>query len=238
MKSTPIEQLMPQVSDDYAVHLGTGPTYRWLVTKSHVDMAMPMPAPLRADIPAEPQNITVDLKRSAMIVVDMQNDFCAEGGWCDYLGADLTPEKAPIGPLTRLLPALREAGVPIIWLNWGNRPDQANLEPPVLHIFKKAAAAPGIGEPVPGKNAPLVSMSSTLVMEPGLKFSTSCRANSTMASELIHECALAIAADLNVRDLAHAIHAHPTLTETLGEAAEDADGVAIHLMRQEARAVR
>jgi dihydrolipoamide dehydrogenase len=55
------------------------------------------------------------------------------------------------------------------------------------------------------------------------------------ASELIHECSLAIAADLNVRDLAHAIHAHPTLTETLGEAAEDADGVAIHLLRQAAR---
>ena len=56
------------------------------------------------------------------------------------------------------------------------------------------------------------------------------------ASELIHECSLAIAADLNLSDLAHAIHAHPTLTEALGEAAEDADGIAIHLMRQEARA--
>jgi len=56
------------------------------------------------------------------------------------------------------------------------------------------------------------------------------------ASELIHECALAIAADLNVRDLAHAIHAHPTMTEALGEAAEDADGVAIHLIRQEVKA--
>jgi dihydrolipoamide dehydrogenase len=56
------------------------------------------------------------------------------------------------------------------------------------------------------------------------------------ASELIHECSLAIAADLNLRDLARAIHAHPTLTEALGEAAEDAEGVAIHLMRQEARA--
>jgi dihydrolipoamide dehydrogenase len=56
------------------------------------------------------------------------------------------------------------------------------------------------------------------------------------ASELIHECSLAIAADLNISDLAHAIHAHPTLTETLGEAAEDADGHAIHLIRQEARA--
>ena len=56
------------------------------------------------------------------------------------------------------------------------------------------------------------------------------------ASELIHECSLAIAADLNLKDLAHAIHAHPTLTETLAEAAEDADGIAIHLMRQEAKA--
>ncbi len=56
------------------------------------------------------------------------------------------------------------------------------------------------------------------------------------ASELIHECSLAIAADLNVADLAHAIHAHPTMTEVIGEAAEDADGVAIHLLRTEARA--
>ncbi len=58
------------------------------------------------------------------------------------------------------------------------------------------------------------------------------------ASELIHECALAIAADLNVRDLALAIHAHPTLSEAIGEAAEDAEGLAVHLMRQEARAAR
>lgn len=55
------------------------------------------------------------------------------------------------------------------------------------------------------------------------------------ASEIIHECALALAADLNVGDLARAIHAHPTVIETLGEAAEDADHLAIHLMRQETR---
>ena len=56
------------------------------------------------------------------------------------------------------------------------------------------------------------------------------------ASELIHECALAIAADLDAADLARAIHAHPTLTETLGEAAEDLEGMAIHILRQEAKA--
>jgi dihydrolipoamide dehydrogenase len=55
------------------------------------------------------------------------------------------------------------------------------------------------------------------------------------ASEIIHECALAIAADLDIGHLAQAIHAHPTVIETLGEAAEDADQMAIHLMRQERR---
>jgi nicotinamidase-related amidase len=148
------------MSSASSVELGAGSTYRWIVTKNHVDLAMPMPTPLRADIPAEPQNITVDLKRSAMIVVDMQNDFCAEGGWVEHIGADLTPEKAPIGPLSRLIPVLRSAGVPIIWLNWGNRPDKANLEPPVLHVFKKDVNDAGIGEPVPGKGAPLLEKDS------------------------------------------------------------------------------
>jgi dihydrolipoamide dehydrogenase len=58
------------------------------------------------------------------------------------------------------------------------------------------------------------------------------------ASEIIHECALAIAADLDIADLAKAIHAHPTVTEVIGEAAEDALGHAIHLIRQEVKAAR
>ncbi|MEO5987714.1 MAG: dihydrolipoyl dehydrogenase [Candidatus Eisenbacteria bacterium] len=57
------------------------------------------------------------------------------------------------------------------------------------------------------------------------------------ASELIHEGSLAIAADLNVRDLAQAIHAHPTVTESIGEAAEDIEALAIHLLRTEAKPV-
>jgi dihydrolipoamide dehydrogenase len=55
------------------------------------------------------------------------------------------------------------------------------------------------------------------------------------ASELIHEASLAIGADLDVSAIAQAIHAHPTMMETLGEAAEDADSLAIHLLRMEAK---
>ena len=55
------------------------------------------------------------------------------------------------------------------------------------------------------------------------------------ASELIHEAALAIGADLDVASIAQAIHAHPTMMEVLGEAAEDADNLAVHLLRTEAK---
>ena len=47
----------------------------------------------------------VDLNRTALIVIDMQNDFCAKGGWVDHLGVDYTPDRTPIAPLQKLLPA-------------------------------------------------------------------------------------------------------------------------------------
>jgi dihydrolipoamide dehydrogenase len=48
------------------------------------------------------------------------------------------------------------------------------------------------------------------------------------ASDLVHECALAMKAGLKVKDIADTIHAHPTLSEGLMEAAEDVHGEAIH----------
>jgi nicotinamidase-related amidase len=139
--------------------LGVGP-YAWKVSPTHVNLGMePVPARMAA-ITAEPQNITIDLSRSAMIVVDMQNDFCAPGGWCDYLGADLTPERAPIKPLQALLPTLRKAGVPIVWLNWGNRPDLMNLPPTTLYVFNPDGNGIGLGGPLPGNGAHLLEKDS------------------------------------------------------------------------------
>src|SRR5439155_12910037 len=51
------------------------------------------------------------------------------------------------------------------------------------------------------------------------------------AGELIGEAVLAIEMAASATDLAMIIHAHPTLTETIGEAAETIYGTATHLMR-------
>ncbi len=133
--------------------IGTGRHHQWSVTAGHADLAPAGPEPKKVTIAAEPQHVSIDLNRTAMIVVDMQNDFCAPGGWVDALGVDLSPERAPIRPLQALLPVLRDAGVPIVWLNWGNRPDRLNLSPSTVHIFNPDGRSAGIGDPLPGTGA-------------------------------------------------------------------------------------
>jgi nicotinamidase-related amidase len=102
---------------------------------------------------AEPKPCTIDLARSAMIVVDMQNDFCHPKGWLAAIGVDVAPARQPIASLVRLLPALRHAGVPIVWLNWGNRPDRGNLSPALLHVYNPTGRGCGLGDRLAGSDS-------------------------------------------------------------------------------------
>ncbi len=65
------------------VVMGTSPSQAWLVTPDAVDMTRPAPPVRPLAVAAEPQNITVDAAKSALLIVDMQNDFCTKGGWLD-----------------------------------------------------------------------------------------------------------------------------------------------------------
>jgi hypothetical protein len=84
--------------------------FAWGANAREIDMATPPAKPVPLKIAAAPQNVTIDLKRTAMIVIDMQNDFCAKGGWVDYLGADYTPT-APIA-IAEAPAGAASAGVP------------------------------------------------------------------------------------------------------------------------------
>jgi len=129
--------------------LGVGRQSAWWATPGEVNMALPAPAPVAVTIACTPQNVRVDLLRTAVIVIDMQNDFCAPGGWVDSLGLDYRPDRKPIEPLRRMLPALRKAGVPVIWVNWGNRPDLANMPPNQIHLYKPTGTGVGLGDSLP-----------------------------------------------------------------------------------------
>jgi nicotinamidase-related amidase len=89
----------------------------------------------------------------------MQNDFCHPQGWLASIGVDVTPARAPIAPLQALLPQLRAAGVPVLWVNWGNRQDRLNLSPSLHHVYQPHGVGCGLGDALPN-GAPVLQAGS------------------------------------------------------------------------------
>ena len=100
-------------------------------------------------IDAQPQGIRLDIVRSVLVVVDMQNDFCHPKGWFGQKGIKVQPMRKPIPAIAALLPIWRAAGGTVLWLNWGVRADRLNLSPNVLFRGKRSADGVGYGEASP-----------------------------------------------------------------------------------------
>jgi ureidoacrylate peracid hydrolase len=79
---------------------------------------------------AKPQPIEVDISRTAIIVVDMQNDFGAEGGMFHRVGIDISPIQRAVRPTAKVLNAARAAGMKIVYLKMGFQPDLSDLGAP------------------------------------------------------------------------------------------------------------
>jgi ureidoacrylate peracid hydrolase len=74
-------------------------------------------------VDAKPEPIPIDLSKTAIMVVDMQNDFGAPGGMFDRAGIDITPIRRVVEPTLRVLTAARQVGLPIVYLKQEHRPD-------------------------------------------------------------------------------------------------------------------
>jgi Amidases related to nicotinamidase len=146
---------------------------RWSFPEGRVDLRRPHRPPRPADLKALPAPLTVDLARSALIVIDVQNDFCTEGGWLHGIGVDVSPLAPAIAALQELVPAARAAGLPVVWVNWGNREDLANIPPGVAHVYDPEGRGEGLGAMLPNGSRVLTQGSwgaalvDGLVAEPG-----------------------------------------------------------------------
>lgn len=94
-------------------------------------------------VPAQPYSFTLDLEHTALLVIDMQNDFCTPGGWAAAKGFDVSQTQTPIQPLTLLLKGLRQTSVTIIHTREGHRPDLSDCPPHKLARSKHQNAAIG-----------------------------------------------------------------------------------------------
>ena len=86
-----------------------------------------MPRTVAANPYAWPWNGDLRAENTALIVIDMQTDFCGAGGYVDKMGYDIRLTRAPIAPLQTLMAALRAAGYTVMHTREGHRPDLSDL---------------------------------------------------------------------------------------------------------------
>lgn len=92
---------------------------------------------------ALPYEYEFDLKTTALIIIDMQRDFCCRGGFGEALGNDVTPTMQVIQPIKRVLEAARRKGMFIIHTREGHRPDLSDCPPTKL---RRGRLKTGIGD--------------------------------------------------------------------------------------------
>lgn len=98
-------------------------------------------------IEAQPHSLELDPGQTAVIVVDMQNDFGSEGGMFARAGIDISPIQAAVAPTARVLDMARRIGMPVVYLKMAFASDLSNAGGPeapnlILHLRMS------VGEPV------------------------------------------------------------------------------------------
>ncbi|MEL6222828.1 MAG: isochorismatase family cysteine hydrolase [Cyanobacteria bacterium J06627_8] len=99
---------------------------------------------IQADPYPYPYNGDLRPNNTALMVIDMQTDFCGKGGYVDAMGYDLSLTRAPIEPISRLMSVMRSEGYTIIHTREGHRPDLSDL--PENKRWRSHQIGAGIGD--------------------------------------------------------------------------------------------
>lgn len=108
------------------------------MTKEKYVNSDPYPWPYNGDL--RPEN-------TALIIIDMQTDFCGPGGYVDTMGYDISMTRKPIEPIKSVLKEMRNQGYHIIHTREGHRPDLSDL--PKNKRWRSQKIGAGIGDDGP-----------------------------------------------------------------------------------------
>jgi ureidoacrylate peracid hydrolase len=89
---------------------------------------------------AKPAPVEIDLKKAAVVIVDMQNAFATKGGMLDIAGVDISGAAQVISAIRGIAEAARLAAMPVVHLQMGYKPDLSNSGGPGSPNFHKELA--------------------------------------------------------------------------------------------------
>jgi ureidoacrylate peracid hydrolase len=93
--------------------------------------------PRTLEVAARPSSLSARTDRTAVVVVDMQNDFASPGGMFDRAGIDVRGIQAIVAPTAALLDTARAAGMFVIYLKMGFEPDLTDTGAPMSPTWLK-----------------------------------------------------------------------------------------------------
>jgi ureidoacrylate peracid hydrolase len=148
-------------------------------------------------IDAKPEPISIDIARTAVIVIDMTNDFGSKGGGFDRAGIDIAPIQRVVIPTARVLAAARRTGIKVIYLSMAYRPDLSDVGPPespnwrvhmkFMHVGSKVRAPDGTETRILIRDTWGTRVVSELQPEPGEPVIYKTRYSGFYETELDHE---------------------------------------------------
>jgi ureidoacrylate peracid hydrolase len=83
-----------------------------------------------ARLAARPEPLFLEPRETAVLVVDMQNDFGARGGMFDAAGIDISSIQRAVAPTSRVIAQARRLSMPVIYLKMGFKPDLSDAGGP------------------------------------------------------------------------------------------------------------
>ncbi|KAJ6086375.1 Isochorismatase-like protein [Penicillium sp. IBT 16267x] len=140
-----------------AYPIGNDPVCQWIYDPSTgiIDLTRNGPAETALTIQTTTNPIRIDPAKTAMVIVDMQNFFLHPALGRSVSGSGLDAVEV----LLNKIPAAREKGIRILWVNWGLTDDEVATMPPAMMkaftVLQKTPAAADDGRPKKEKNPDL-----------------------------------------------------------------------------------
>jgi nicotinamidase-related amidase len=98
-------------------------------------------------VDADPYPYQFELAKTALVIIDMQADFCGVGGYVDKMGYDISLTACAVQPIQRLLQTARGKGMTVIHTREGHRPDLSDC--PANKLWRSKQIGAGIGDAGP-----------------------------------------------------------------------------------------